>query len=158
MRHTPPAGAPEGDLLRSSDRYRAAARTACNRLVAATAAILACATAAPAHHSLAGIYDGTQRVTIEGVVVRFLFVNPHPTLIVAVRDAGGAAHDWRLEMDNRFELEAIGMTAHTLAKGDRVVATGSPAREQRHGLYLRRLDRPRDGFWYEQVGSTPRIR
>jgi hypothetical protein len=120
--------------------------------------VLAAAASVTAHHSIAGIYDSTRRVTVEGVVARFLFVNPHPVLIVTVREAGGATNDWRLEMDNRFELEAIGMTAQTLAKGDRVVATGSPAREQRHGLYLRRLDRPADGFWYEQVGSAPRIR
>lgn len=133
-------------------------RAALDRVMAMTAAVLLCASAAAAHHSLTGIYDSTQRITIEGVVARFQFINPHPILIVTVTEAGGASHDWRLEMDNRFELEAIGMSSRTLAPGDRVVATGSRAREQPHGLYLRRLDRPADGFWYEQVGSRPRMR
>ena len=133
-------------------------RAALDRVMAMTVSVVLCASTAAAHHSLAGIYDSTQRVTIEGVVSRFQFINPHPILIVTVTEPGGASHDWRLEMDNRFELEAIGVTPRTLAPGDRVVASGSRAREQPHSLYLRRLDRPADGFWYEQVGSTPRIR
>ena len=61
-------------------------------------------------------------------------------------------------MDNRSELAAIGVTAATFKPGDRVVVSGSLARRNRESLYLLRLDRPADGFWYEQVGSTPRIR
>jgi hypothetical protein len=49
------------------------------------------------------------------------------------------------------------MTSRTLTAGDRIVATGSRGRTQRTSLYVRRLDRAADGFWYEQVGSSPRI-
>jgi hypothetical protein len=38
------------------------------------------------------------------------------------------------------------------------VVAGSPARHEARSLYVRRIDRPSDGFWYEQVGATPRIR
>ena len=48
-------------------------------------------------------------------------------------------------------------TRETLRPGDRVVASGSPARVQSNRMYLRRLDRPGDGFWYQQLGSTPSI-
>jgi hypothetical protein len=51
----------------------------------------------------------------------------------------------------------IGFTRETLEPGDRIVVVGSPARRQAQSLYVRRLDRPSDGFWYEQVGATPRI-
>jgi hypothetical protein len=111
-----------------------------------------------AHHSLTGVYDSSNPVTIEGIVASFHFVNPHPYVIVTVTNAQGAKDDWRLEMDNRFELEAIGMTSRTLVRGDRVVASGSRGRTLLTSLYVRRLDRPSDGFWYEQVGSSPRIR
>jgi Family of unknown function (DUF6152) len=110
------------------------------------------------HHSLAGIYDSSARVSIEGTVVSFHFVNPHPYLIVGVTDGRGAKQEWRLEMDNRFELEGIGMTSRTLVPGDRITASGSRGRTQLTSLYVRRLDRPSDGYWYEQVGSTPRMR
>ena len=111
-----------------------------------------------AHHSISGVYDDSQRQTIEGVVTRFQFVNPHPFVVTVVTDGNGVAQQWRLEMDNRHELVAIGVTSETLEQGDRIVVTGSPARRQARSLYIRRLDRPSDGFWYEQVGATPRIR
>jgi hypothetical protein len=111
---------------------------------------------AQAHHSIAAVYDSARQGRVEGVVTEFLFVNPHPFVIVTV-EANGAEESWRLEMDNRFELQGIGMTNETLRPGDRVVATGSLGRTEPRTLYIRRLDRPADGFRYEQVGSRPRV-
>jgi hypothetical protein len=110
-----------------------------------------------AHHSISSVYDGSRRATIEGSVAEFQLINPHPFLFVDVANARGQTDRWRLEMDNRFELVAIGVTAQTFKAGDRVVVTGSLARTQPHSLYVRRLDRPADGFWYEQVGFSPQI-
>ena len=109
-----------------------------------------------AHHSIAGIYDSANPIGFDAVVVEFQFVNPHPFVIVE-RTQSGTAQQWRLEMDNRFELSRIGMTEATLRKGDRIRVTGGPARDQSRALYIRRLERPADGFWYEQVGSSPKI-
>jgi hypothetical protein len=118
---------------------------------------LACATfGAEAHHSIAAVYDSSRQQRVEGVVAEFQFINPHPFVIVSVGEEG-AAESWRLEMDNRFELQGIGMTGDTLKPGDRVVATGSLGRTEPRTLYIRRLDRPADGFRYEQVGSRPRV-
>jgi hypothetical protein len=112
-----------------------------------------------AHHSIAGVYDSSRQVTVEGVVSEFRFVNPHPYLLIDVRTAAGNTQPWKLEMDNRSELIDVGMTTETLKPGDRVVVTGSPIRApQSQSLYVRKLDRPADGFQYEQVGSSPRIR
>jgi hypothetical protein len=122
------------------------------------AALLACAAvSAHAHHSISAVYDGSRQHEIEGVVSEFQFINPHPFVIVAVTAGNSEAEQWRLELDNRFELAAIGVTDETLKPGDRVVATGSLARAEPRALYVRRLDRPADGFRYEQVGSRPRI-
>jgi len=113
---------------------------------------------APAHHSIAGVYDSSRQVTIEGTVTQFQFINPHPFLVIDVKDGSGTVQQWRLEMDNRSELVQVGMTGDTLKQGDRVVVSGSPARVQSQSLYIRKLDRPADGFQYEQVGSSPRVR
>lgn len=113
---------------------------------------------ASAHHSIAAVYDGSRRVTLTGAVREFRFVNPHPWLSIASTDDAGRERTWRLEMDNLFELSAVGMTAETLKPGDRVVVSGSPARDGASSLYIRQLDRPADGFRYEQVGSSPRVR
>ena len=121
------------------------------------AAVLAIGGPAAAHHSISSIYDGSRRVTLDGSVTQFQLINPHPFLFIEVKDSNGPARKWRLEMDNRSELAAIGVTAATFKPGDRVVVSGSLARAEPASLYLLRLDRPSDGFWYEQVGNTPRI-
>jgi DNA/RNA endonuclease YhcR with UshA esterase domain len=109
-----------------------------------------------AHHSIAGVYDSSRQVTIEGTITQFQFVNPHPFLMVEVKNGNGNGQ-WRLEMDNRSELVDVGMTSQTLKQGDRIVVTGSPGRTQSQSLYIMKLDRPADGFRYEQIGSSPRI-
>jgi hypothetical protein len=115
------------------------------------------AATAEAHHAIAAIYDSSKRITIDGTVVEFQFISPHPILIVEVVGGNGRREAWRLEMDNRGELSAVGMRSETLKKGDRVVVTGGVARDQSRALYIRRLERPADGFWYEQVGSSPTV-
>ena len=109
-----------------------------------------------AHHSIANAYNTGQEVTIEGAVAQFHFINPHPFVTMDVKQVGGPAQ-WLLEMDNRSELARIGMTSQTLKQGDRIVVTGNPATGGGQSLYIRRLDRPADGFRYEQVGRSPRI-
>ena len=112
-------------------------------------------TAVQAHHSLTE-YDAARKLTLNVTVREFRFVNPHPFLLVESR-AGSLASTWRLELDNRFELIEIGMNSDTFTPGDRLLVTGSPGHDQKPILYVRELDRPADGFHYEQVGSTPRI-
>jgi hypothetical protein len=115
--------------------------------------------AAIAHHSFGSIYDSGRTVSLEGVVKEFLFVHPHPFLVVSVEgEGGGGTRSWRAEMDNRFELEDIGIDARTFRPGDRVRISGSPGRNEPQILYLWRLERPSDGLLYEQVGSTPHLR
>jgi len=105
------------------------------------------------HHSIAGVYDSSRLVTIEGVIVEFHFVNPHPFAVV---DANNER--WKMEMDNLSELVEVGMTKFTLKPGDRVVVSGKPARSTPpQSLYIMKLDRPSDGFRYEQVGTSPRV-
>jgi hypothetical protein len=110
-----------------------------------------------AHHSIARVYDGARELTVAGVVAEFRFINPHPLLIVEVSDESGATELWQLEMDNRWELSQIGMTANTFMPGDRVIASGSLARTQDFSLYIRRLERPADGLTYEQIGNAPTL-
>jgi len=127
------------------------------RLCSTAVAFAALCGAADAHHSISAVYDSARQITVEGRVSEFLFVNPHPVLVIEAAIAGGATEPWRLEMDNRSELAEIGVDAATFKPGDRVIAVGSAARNETHGLYLMRLDRPADGLRYEQIGTRPRI-
>ena len=112
---------------------------------------------AQAHHSIVSIYDSSNPISFDAVVVDFQFVNPHPFVVVDRIERDGQTQQWRLELDNRGELAGVGMTSTTLRKGDRVTITGGPARDRSRAVYVRRLERPADGFWYEQVGSSPRV-
>ena len=127
------------------------------RLRLALAFALACCGAAEAHHSIAGMYDQGRRVTLDGTIAQFHFVNPHPFVMVDVKDAGGGSRSWKAELDNRWELESIGMSAATLRPGERVLISGSPGRDNTPLLYVWRLERPADGFLYEQIGTSPRV-
>ena len=108
-----------------------------------------------AHHSLSE-YDIARKVTLDAIVREFHFVNPHPFVIVSA-DRNGHPETWKLELDNRFELVDAGMKADTLKAGDRIVARGSRARDGSLSIYALRIDRPADGFYMEQVGSSPKI-
>ena len=119
-------------------------------------AILCAGPPAAAHHSIAGAYDTRKSVRVEGVVVRFAFINPHAFVTIEVREAGRAPQMWHLEMDDRGELSEIGMNEQTLKPGDRLVVSGSPGRREANRLYIQRLQRPADGYGYEQVNSRPR--
>jgi hypothetical protein len=112
---------------------------------------------ATAHHSFASIYDSDKTVTLTAIVREFQFIHPHPFLVVEVRNDAGERQIWRAEMDNRFELEDIGVTRSTFRPGDQVIVSGSPGRNQAFILYLWRLDRPADRLRYRQVGSTPSL-
>jgi hypothetical protein len=113
---------------------------------------------AEAHHSISGAYDSRRDVRVEGVVTQFEFINPHAFITLEVRDTGRAPQQWRVELDDRGELSDIGMTAQTLRPGDQVIVVGSPARREANRLYLARLDRPADGYSFEQVSGRPRLR
>jgi hypothetical protein len=110
-----------------------------------------------AHHSISGAYRTSDVVTVEGVIREFHFVNPHPFLLVEALDANGTAHMWKLEMDNRVDLAEAGMKKTTFKAGDRIVVAGNPAIAEKQSLFIRKLERPSDGFRYEQFGANPRI-
>src|SRR5258706_13276322 len=114
--------------------------TRCMRSLAPAIAVVAISSVrADAHHSISSVYDSGRQANIEGIVAQFQLINPHPFLLVDVIDGAGTAQRWRLEMDNRSELVAIGVTANTLKPGDPVVVKGSLARTQPKALYLLRL-------------------
>ena len=123
----------------------------------ATWACLLAAVGSPAlgHHSLSSVYERSQDTALEGIVAEFRFVNPHPVLVIEVDREDGGRESWELEMDNRRELASIGITAGSFASGERVLVRGSLALTRERAIYLWRLDRPADGFWYQQRGGTP---
>ena len=110
-----------------------------------------------AHHSISAVYDSRKQVTVSGTVREFQFVNPHPWIAVDMTE-DGAVRRWRLELDNRWELVDVGMSAETFKTGDVITARGSAGRDGARSVYVLRLDRAADGLRYEQVGPSPTLR
>jgi len=64
----------------------------------AAAAVLAVAAGeGGAHHSVAGQFDASKRITITGTVTKVDWINPHTYLHIDVADEQGAVTSWRLE-------------------------------------------------------------
>ena len=85
-----------------------------------------------AHHSLAGVYDMKQETELSGSVEAIMFVNPHGSLKVAVKNADGTSTTWVLTMGSATALaqRGIGKTgANALHNGDLIKVKFLPAKD-----------------------------
>jgi hypothetical protein len=96
------------------------------RLFIAFAALGVFTVTADAHHSIAGMYDQGRRVTLDGVIAQYQFVNPHPFIMVDVT-MNGMTQSWKAELDNRWELQNIGMTPTTFTPATVSSSAAAPA-------------------------------
>lgn len=100
------------------------------KLVGAGFAVLAVALAAPAgaHHSFAAQYDASKPITLEGVVTKVEWTNPHARFYIDVKAADGKVVNWNLELASPNFLKRAGWSSTSLKQGDAVVVEGSLAR------------------------------
>jgi|SRR5215471_4500560 len=78
------------------------------------ALVLAVAAAAQAHHNLEQFYDVTRDVKVEGVVLQFLYRNPHS--FVHIETSNGKI---ALEWSSTHALKKDGVTPESLRVGER---------------------------------------
>lgn len=93
-------------------------------------ALLALAMVAPAlaHHSFAAQYDASKPVTLEGVVTKVEWTNPHARFYIDVKNAEGQVVNWNLELASPNFLKRAGWSSTSLKQGDEVSVEGSLAR------------------------------
>lgn len=82
-----------------------------------------------AHHSFAAEYDASKPVTLNGVVTKVEWTNPHARLYVDVRDESGTVTIWNLELASPNALRRLGWTRDFLQVGGAVTVFGSLARD-----------------------------
>jgi hypothetical protein len=87
-----------------------------------------------AHHSMAA-YNREAPVTIEGVIVRREWINPHVYLYVE-QDTGAERIVWEVEGWPPFVLKRLGWTEETVNVGDRVTITGLAGRNPEKKIVL----------------------
>ncbi len=100
--------------------------------LAFAAAIASLAAAQVAAHHGAGVFEPEKKVTVEGTVKDFQFVNPHVLIYLAVKDGNGKEITWGGELPSPNRLARMGGAVKwhkdILKPGDSVAVTGLPAR------------------------------
>lgn len=123
-------------------------------LLAAAAVLVVPAGDGGAHHSVAGQFDASKRVTITGTVTKIDWINPHTYLYIDVADEQGNVTSWRLESLPTAMLRKAGLTSDLL-KGDggKVMADAILARDGTANLaWLLKLTYE-DGHYYQLAGE-----
>ena len=81
-----------------------------------------------AHHSWTAEYDSKKPVTVNGVVTKVEWTNPHTHFYVDSKDANGKVTSWNFEMASTPALERGGWSRKTLPVGTQVTVSGFAGR------------------------------
>ena len=106
-----------------------------------------------AHHSLAGVYDMKGERELIGTIVKILYVNPHGSMTLSVKNSDGTTTDWVCTTGSATRLADRGLGKGTLKAGDTITAKILPARTGSPLGYLKTLITV-DGKVYELSGGT----
>jgi Family of unknown function (DUF6152) len=84
---------------------------------------------AVAHHAFVAQYDASKSTTLQGVVTKVEWTNPHARFYVDVKDKSGSVTNWNLELASPNALRRLGWTRDILKVGDQVSAFVAPAKD-----------------------------
>jgi hypothetical protein len=108
-------------------------------LAIAGVAFLGSALPAHAHHAFSNEFDESNPITLEGVVTRVDWENPHVHYYVDVAQPDGRVVNWACETGGPNRLARRGWTHDSLKPGDKVVVHGFPAKDASHAADGRKV-------------------
>ena len=91
-----------------------------------TSLLLTLSFSTAAHHGQTGLFDDSRTVHMTGSVKEWIFINPHPVLVLEVAADNGETADW----DVYFGPQAVsalrrrGFSEETFAVGETIVVNG----------------------------------
>lgn len=94
----------------------------------AAAAWLSATSAVTAHHSFAAEFDVNQPVTLQGVLTKMEWINPHGWIYVDVRNDDGSVTTWAVETGAPNALLRRGLRRSDFPLGVEVRITGYKAK------------------------------
>ena len=90
-----------------------------------------------AHHSTNANFT-QEIISVEGVIERVRFVNPHASVLIKNTDIEGNETFWLIESGARTTLERQGVTLEHLEIGSKITATGRKGRRE-NTMYLQKI-------------------
>ena len=101
------------------------------RVYSLLAGALLVAVSAPtlAHHAFAAEFDASRPVTLEGVVTKWDWINPHAWISIDVMAEDGTISQWRIEGGAPNALLRRGWNKNSLPPGTEIVVEGFQAKD-----------------------------
>jgi len=95
---------------------------------------LANGSSALAHHAFSNEFDESKPLTLQGVVTRVDWENPHVHYYIDVASPDGTLVNWACETGGPNRLARRGWTRDSLKPGDKVIVHGFPAKDSSHSI------------------------
>ena len=103
-------------------------------------AFLITGVAVQAHHAVAGVYDLTKEVVLEGRLKKLNFTNPHASIELTVPNkTDGTFTDWVLTTASITTLTREGINKTSMKPGEILKVTILPARNGNPAGFIRNL-------------------
>jgi hypothetical protein len=112
-----------------------------NRFLVSIASVVFLATGLPAlaHHAFSNEFDESKPITLEGVVTRIDWENPHVHYYVDVAQPDGTVVSWACETGGPNRLAKRGWMRDSLKPGDKVIVHGFPSKDASHSADGRKV-------------------
>lgn len=123
-------------------------------MLTAFAALLAISVTVVAHHSFAAEFNANSPVTVNGVVNKMDWVNPHSWIYVDVKGTDGKVVTWRFEMGPPNALLRMGWRKDSIPPGTPVKIEGYRAKSGEAVANAKTVTLP-DGRELFSGGSAP---
>jgi hypothetical protein len=110
-----------------------------------------------AHHSFSAEFDAKKPITLEGVIEKVDWINPHSWLHVDVTNKNGEVEHWDIQTESPFALRKAGMNRESFGKpGDKVKIQAFGAKDGTKHLAIVRSISYENGTTFELLGSLCR--